>query len=100
MNILIDKRIQRFIVGELWGENDDIMCIMLKDIEEAFWFVDEVLAQDFLNIQAIERVYDKELRKGYFDYVDEYGATHRYYINKLVRGKITSFTEEIIEEVK
>ena len=96
MAILIDKRIQRFIKGELWGENNDVMCIRLKDIDESFWFSDEVLAQEFLNIQAIERVYDKELRKGYFDYTDECGTIHRYYINKVERGKITSFKEEVI----
>lgn len=77
------------------GKNDDVMCVRLTDIDEAFWFTDEVKAQEFLNIQAIERVYDKELRKGYFDYVDECGATHRYHINKLTRGKITSFMEEL-----
>ena len=96
MAILIDKRIQRFIKGELWGESDDVMCIMLTDIDEAFWFADEVSAQEFLSIQAIERVYDKELRKGYFDYTDECGTIHRYYINKVERGKITSFKEEVI----
>ena len=96
MTILIDKRIKRFIKGELWGENDEVMCIMLTDIDEAFWFSDQALVQEFLNIQAIERVYDKELRKGYFDYVDEYGTIHRYYIDKVVRGKITSFREEVI----
>lgn len=96
MNILIDKRIQRFVVGELWGENDETICITLTDIDEAFWFSDEVSAQKFLRTQATERVYDKELRKGYFDYVDECGVTHRYHINKLVRGKIIEFTEEVI----
>ena len=44
-----------------------------------------------------ERVGDKELRKGYFDYIDEYGDTHRYFINEVARGKILSFTEEIVK---
>lgn len=97
MAILIDKRIRRFVEGVLCGENENTICIILKDIDEAFWFSDELVAQEFLNRQAIERVYDKELRKGYFDYVDEYGTTHRYYIDKLVRGKITSFREEVVK---
>ena len=97
MSILIDKRIQKFVQGELWGENDEIICIKLTDIEEAFWFTDKILAQEFLNRQATERVYDPALRNGYFDYVDEQGATHRYTIKKLYRGKIIEVTEEIIE---
>lgn len=96
MAILIDTRIKRFVEGHLDADNENIMCIRLKDIDESFWFSDKVLAQEFLNIQAIERVYDKELRKGYFDYTDECGTIHRYYINKVERRKITSFKEEVI----
>lgn len=97
MAILIDKRIQRFVEGYLDEDNENIMCIKLKDIDESFWFSDKTLAQEFLNIQAIERVYDKELRKGYFDYVDEHGLIHRYFIHNVERGKITSFKEEVVE---
>lgn len=96
MAIMIDTRIKRFIKGYADVDNENIICIVLKDINESFWFDDEARVQEFLNIQAIERVYDKELRKGYFDYVDERGVIHRYHINKVVRGKIISFTEEIV----
>lgn len=98
MAILIDKRIQRFVEGCLLGENNEtIISIHLKDVDETFWFENEVAAQDFLNKQVIERVGDKELRKSYFDYTNECGETHRYSINEVVRGKIVSFTEETVK---
>ena len=53
MAILIDTRIKRFVEGHLDADNENIMCIRLKDIDESFWFSDEVLVQEFLNIQAI-----------------------------------------------
>lgn len=95
--LLIDTRIQRFVEGCLLGENDDTISIRLKDVDETFWFENEVAAQDFLNKQVTERVADKELRKGYFDYLDEYGTNHRYFINEVVKGKIISFTEETVK---
>lgn len=97
MAILIDARIKKFVDGCLLGENDETISIRLKDIDETFWFENEIAAQEFLSKQATERVADKELRKGYFDYTDECGETHRYFINEVTRGKIISFTEEIIK---
>lgn len=97
MAILIDKRIQRFVEGYLWGENEDTIGIRLKDIDETFWFKDEISAQKFVNEQALERVYDKELRNNYFDYINEYGEIHRYYIKELSKGKIISFKEEVVD---
>ena len=97
MAIIIDARIKRFVEGCLIGENNEAISILLKDIDETFWFENEVSAQDFLNRQVTERVADKELRKGYFDYIDEYGEIHRYFINEITRGKIISFTEEVIK---
>lgn len=97
MAILIDKRIQRFVEGYLLGENNETISIHLKDVDGSFWFENEVAAQEFLNKQATERVADKELKKGYFDYIDEYGDMHRYFINDVARGKILSFTEEIVK---
>lgn len=44
-----------------------------------------------------ERVGDKELRNGYFDYTNECGEIHRYSIDEVVRGKIVSFTEETVK---
>ena len=97
MAILIGTRIKRFVEGCLLGENDETISIRLNDIDETFWFENEVAAQEFLNKQVTERVADKELRKSYFDYTDEYGDIHRYFINEVVRGRIVSFTEEIVK---
>ena len=97
MAIVIDARIKRFVEGCLLGENNETISIRLKDVDETFCFFNEAEAQEFLNKQITERVADKELRKGYFDYTDECGETHRYFINEITRGKIVSFTEEIIK---
>ena len=97
MTLIIDTRIKRFVKGYFLEENDETIGIYLKDIDETFWFENEILAQDFLNEQVTVRVADNELRKDYFDYVDEHEEVHRYFINKVVRGKIISFTEEIVK---
>lgn len=100
MSILIDKRIEKFVEGFLIGENEDVISIHLKDIDETFHFDNEVAAQDFLNKQAIERVGDLELRKEYFDYTDEEGLTHRYLLGRINRkGEIISYLEEVINEL-
>ena len=97
MTVLIDKRIKKFVDGFLHGENEEIISIHLKDIDETFLFDNEVVLQNFLNKQAIERVGNKELRTGSFDYEDEYGTIHRYFIEELKRrGEIVSYTEEVI----
>lgn len=94
MAILVDTRINKFVEGFISEEG--VIGIKLNDIDETFWFGNEAEAQEFLNKQATERVADKQLRKGYFDYNDEYGNVHRYDINEVVRGKITSFIENVI----
>lgn len=99
MAILIDTRIQRFVEGCLLGENEDIISIRLTDIDETFHFDNELVAQNFLNKQTIERVGDKELRTDYFDYTDEFGTTHRYLISKVSNGKITSYLEEVVNKL-
>lgn len=95
MNIAIDSRLKRFVKGTLIGENEDIISIYLTDINETFHFESEVEAQDFLNIQVRERFGDDEIKKGFFDFADERKCIHRYVINGLYRGKITSYYEEI-----
>ena len=81
MVIAIDTRIKRFIEGYVVGENEDIIAIKLNDIGETFWFDDKTKVQEFLNEQVTERIYNKELRKGYFDYVDEYREFNYNYKN-------------------
>lgn len=97
MAIIIDARIKRFVEGCLFGQNNETISIRLNDVDETFWFENEAEAQEFLNKQIAERVADKELRKAYFDYMDECGETHRYFINEITRGKIISFKEEIVK---
>ena len=84
MVIVIDTRIKRFIEGYVVGENEDIIAIKLNDIGETFWFDDKTKVQEFLNEQVTERIYDKELRKGYFDYVDEYRIINTTYNEEIV----------------
>ena len=99
MAILIDKRIQKFVEGCLIGENEEVISIYLKDINESFHFYSEVAAQNFLNKQSLERVGDPELRTDSFDYTDEEGVLHRYLlggVNK--KGEIISYLEEVVNE--
>lgn len=99
MAILIDKRIQKFVEGFFHGENDEIISIHLKDIDETFWFNSEVAAQEFLNKQATERVGDPELRTDSFDYTDEEGMLHRYLLGRVnKKGEIISYLEELVNE--
>lgn len=97
MAILIDKRIQKYVEGFLHGENDEVISIHLKDIDETFWFDSEIAAQEFLNKQAIERVGDPELRKGSFCYKNPEGEIHRYLIT-VKKGQIVSYLEEVMDE--
>lgn len=98
MAILIDKRIQKFVEGFLHGKNDEVISIHLKDIDETFWFDSEVVAQEFLNKQAIERVGDPELRKNSFCYKNPEGEIHRYLITVNKKGQIVSYLEEVMDE--
>lgn len=98
-NIIIDKKLERFVKGHLLGEHEDILSVYLNDIGESFYFDNQVAAQDFLNKQSIERFGDKELRTGYFDYTDEFGTMHRYIIESLIRGKVVKYLEEIITKL-
>lgn len=99
MAIIIDKRIQKFVEGCLIGENEEVISVHLKDIDESFHFDSELAAQNFLNKQAIERVGNPELRTDSFDYTDEEGLLHRYLlggVNK--KGEIISYLEEVVNE--
>lgn len=97
MAILIDKRIQKYVEGFLHGENDEVISIHLKDIDETFWFDSEVEVEFFLNKQAIERVGDPELRTDSFYYIDTEEVLHKYLITVNKKGMITSYTEDVID---
>ena len=96
MSVLIDSKIKRFVKGYI-EENTGVVSIYLTDIGETFHFDNENLAQIFLNKQVIERVGNKELRSGYFDYADETGENRRYQI-EVNRGKIVSYSDECIPQ--
>lgn len=98
MTLLIDKRIQKYVEGFVHGENDEVISIHLKDIDETFWFDSEVVAQEFLNKQTIERVGDPELRKKSFCYKNPEEEIHRYLITVNKKGQIVSYLEEVMDE--
>ena len=98
MTILIDKRIQKYVEGFLYGENEEVISIHLKDIDETFWFDSEVVAQEFLNKQATERVGSPELRTDSFYYIDTEEVLHKYLITVNKKGMITSYAEEVIDD--
>ena len=66
--------------------------IKFKDLQDTFFFDTCSGIQEFVNIQACERFYDKELRKGYFDFKNEHNETLRYYVQPK-RGNFTLIKE-------
>lgn len=93
--IVMDSRLKKFAEEtNIW--KDDVCSIFLKDIDETFWFNTPSELQEFVHVQARERFYDKSMRKGYFDYMNEHGETHRYHIEELMRGEIKKFREEVV----
>ena len=67
--------------------------IKFKDLTDVFLFNSLEQAQEFINVQVRERVYKKDLRKGYFDYINEAGETLRYYIIN-IKGKLEVIREK------
>lgn len=92
--ITVDCRLKSKIEEKHLFENG-ICCIRFNDIDETFWFnsIDEL--QNFVCEQAAERFYDKELRKGYFLYTNEYNEVFKYYV-RANRGKLTVLREEYL----
>lgn len=94
-SILVDSRLKNKI--ETLHEFKNNCCsVKFTDLQDVFFFNDEYGLQEFLNIQARERFYDKELRKGYFDYKNEYNETLRYYVESK-RGTLTLINEECLK---
>lgn len=89
--VMIDSRLKRKI-AEAHYLNGNVI-VRFKDIQDAFWFDDKIVLQEFLNVQARERYYDKDVRKGYFDYINEYNETYRYFVSSN-RGRLTVINEE------
>lgn len=85
--IMIDKRVEKNLEYINLHENK-IFSVKMKDIEDVFWFDSECELSDFINQQARERYYDNSLRKGYFEYKNEYGEIIKYIIQSVNRGNI------------
>ena len=99
MALVIDTRLKRFIKGTIFENPDgcDTVSMYVTDLDFSFQFDDKVKAQDFLNKQSTVRFYSDGKKDNFFDYEEVLPAgkeVHRYYIDKLYRGKIVSFREE------
>lgn len=90
-SVMIDTRLKRKVEGVY--KHQDSYSVRFVDLIDTFWFSDSIVLQEFLNEQASERYYDKKLRKGYFDYINEHNETLRYYVTSN-RGKLTVTKEE------
>lgn len=90
-SIMVDTRLRHKIEG-IYTLNG-VCSIEFKDLQDAFWFNSKVELQEFVNVQSRERYYDKKLRLGHFDYINENGETYRYHV-KSNRGTLTVIKEE------
>jgi hypothetical protein len=95
--ILVDSRLKNKIetLMDCSHDNNECYLVAFKDLEDSFWFDNITDIYEFLNKQTVERFYDKELRKGYFDYINEYNETLRYYVQSN-KGILTLIKEECI----
>lgn len=82
--LIIDIKIKNKI--ESLTEFGGVYIVKFKGLIDTFWFESVEAVQEFMNVQARERIYEKELRKGYFD------ETLRYYV-KANRGALTVIEE-------
>lgn len=89
--IVVDSRLRNKIESIYGGES---WCsVKFKDLADTFWFNSVGELQEFLNVQTRERYFHKTLRKGYFDYTNEYSEVLRYRVNSH-RGKLALLSEE------
>lgn len=86
-SIIIDSRLKKNIES-LYEYKGGSCLVKFKDIDDTFWFNNYKELQEFVNNQAAERYYDKSLRKGYFDFINDYNETLRYKIIDNIRGKL------------
>ncbi len=96
-SVMVDTRLKRKIesMNELCGA----CSIKFKDLIDTFWFDTTDQLQEFLNVQQNERYFDKELRQGYFDYINDANETLRYHI-KSNRGTLEVIKEENLGVIK
>lgn len=96
--VVIDRRLKSKIetIKDL-SKDDNNTCyiVKFKDLEDSFYFESRDELQEFLHSQEVERFYDKSLRKGYFDYVNEHNETMRYHV-ETKRGTFTLLKDECL----
>lgn len=95
-SLSVDSKMKSKIESLMEWEND-VYSIKFKDINDTFWFNDKITLQEFVRKQEVERFYDKSLRKGYFDYINENNELIRYAVSAY-RGQLTVLNENIIKQ--
>lgn len=90
--VMIDRKLKRKVESAK-KYKDSVCSVRFKDLKDTFWFDTVEHLQEFLNEQSSERYYDKELRKGYFDYVNDANEVLRYHV-KSNRGTLEVIREE------
>lgn len=95
--VYVDVRMKSKIDSLVDMSNGETICLMVrfKDVDDAFFFNSDYELQEFMHQQLRERFLDKELRKGYFDYINENNNTLRYYV-KSKKGRFVFVNEECI----
>lgn len=94
--ITVDSRLKSKI-EELtdWSKaGNSCYCVRFKDIQDSFWFGNDTDLYNFIGQQIRERFYDKDLKKGYFDYINDNADTIRYYVTAK-RGTFITVRDEI-----
>lgn len=95
--LLIDSRLKSKI-EDLMEWQEDVCSVKFNDLDDTFWFNNKIELNEFIKNQESERFYDKSLRKGYFDYVNDANEVLRYYVESK-RGTLKVIREENLGQV-
>lgn len=95
--IMLDTRMKNKI--EHIQEIENCCSVKFIDLPDTFWFNEVSELQEFLNIIARERYYDKKLRKGYFMYTNENNEVFKYTIESK-RGTLKLISEDYVETIE
>ena len=92
LGIIMNKKLEKFIDVFEWEDNT--FSLLLKDLDENFWFESKEELQQIITTQCTERFSDN--KQGYFDYTNEHNEVFRYKIEELRKGEIIKFSEGLI----